>query len=152
MTFQRQDSEALEIARERGLTYSSIRYSEHGWNEYVFKVEIGTNLKPDLTAAELKGMLEALLRFSGSDLTVLWINITTNVLQELVTESIERLWNFEPKLYVTIGERASHAPAAPLPDRLQAAVEKSASRGMMWHPMLCTQVYGKPSYGRDASI
>jgi len=148
MAFQKQDAEALEIARERGLVHTCPRYTEQGWNEYVFKVEFGPHIKPELTAGELKAMLEALLRFSRSDLTVIWLDITTDVVHELVIEAIERLWNFEPKLYVTMGERASHAPAPALPDRLQAAVEKSASRGRMWHPVLCVQVYGKPSDSR----
>lgn len=148
MAFQRQDAEALEIARERGLVHTSIRYSEHGWHEYVFKVEFGPHIKPELTASELKAMLEALLRFSRSNLTVIWLDITTDVLHELVIEAIERLWHFEPRLYVTMGARASHAPAPPLPDRLQVAVERSASRGTMWHPVLCIQVEGKPSQGR----
>jgi len=148
MAFQRQDAEALEIARERGLVHTGPSYTQHGWNEAVYKVEFGSHIKPELTAGELKAMLEALLRFSGSHLTVIWLDITTDVVHEAVIEAIERLWHCEPKLYVTMGGRASHAPAPPLPDRLQAAVEKSASRGKMWHPVLCTLVDGKPSEGR----
>ncbi|NVD74562.1 hypothetical protein HUX88_29180 [Duganella sp. BJB1802] len=148
MAFQRQDAEALEIGRERGLVHTSISSTQHGWNETIYKVEFGPHIKPDLTGGEFKAMLEALLRFSGSHLTVIWIDITTEVVHEVVIEAIERLWHCEPKLYVTMGERALHAPANPLPDRLQAAVEKSASNGNMWHPALQTQVDGKPSYGR----
>lgn len=149
MAFQRQDAAALDIARERGLFHTSPSYTQDGWCENVYKVEFGPHIKPDLTASELKAMLEALLRFSGSHLTVLWIDITTDVVNEVVIEAINRLWHFEPKLYVTMKGRASHAPAPPLPDRLQAAVEKSAARGKMWHPILCTQVDGKPSLGRE---
>jgi hypothetical protein len=148
MAFQRQDAEALEVARERGLVHTSISNTQHGWNEAVYKVEFGHHIKPDLTAGELKAMLEALLRFSGSHLTVIWLDITTDIVHEVVIEAIEQLWHCEPKIYVTVGERASHAPAIPLPERLQAAVEKSASKGQMWHPILHTQVDGKPSHGR----
>jgi hypothetical protein len=145
MAFDRIDSDALNKARERGFTHRSINNSAHGWYEEVYKIEFGPQISQGFTAQEIKAHLEALIRFSGSHLTVLWLDITTDIIHEAVIEAIERFEYFEPRLYVTYRGMASHAPAPPLPERLQAAVEQSASRGMMWHPVLCSEVPSKPS-------
>lgn len=148
MAFNRIDAEALSHAREKGLAHRTLDNTEHGWHEAVYKVEFGPQIQPGLTAAEIKAMLEALIRFSGSPHTVLWLDITTDLIHETVIEAIDRLGHFEPSLYVSFKNLASHAPAPPLPKRLQDVVEKTASRRHMWHPVLCFEVVGKPSAGR----
>lgn len=145
MAFERIDAEALNQAREKGLIHRVVDNSAHGWHEAVYKVEFGPHILPGLTGADIKAMLEALIRFSGSPRTTLWIDITTDVIHGSLIDAIERLYHFEPNLYVSFKGSASHAPAPPLPSRLQAAVEKSASRRSMWHPLLCAEVDGRPS-------
>jgi hypothetical protein len=149
MAFERVDSEALNKARERGFIHRVIDNDAHGWYEAVYQIEFGPQISQGFSAAEIKALLEALIRFSGSHLTTLWLSITTDIIHESVIEAIERLEHFEPRLYVSFKGMASHAPAPPLPDRLQAAVEKSAGRGQMWHPVLCAEVDSKPSRTRQ---
>ncbi|MGJ7915548.1 hypothetical protein ACI48D_08765 [Massilia sp. LXY-6] len=145
MAFQNIDRTALDRARERGFTYTVVDTMAHDWFEMVFRIEFGTQVAQGFDALEIKGLLEALQRFSGSQRTTIWIDIQTDIIHEALIEAIERSWYFEPNLYVSFKHMASHAPAPPLPDRLQAAVEKVASGRRMWHPVLCTEVRARPS-------
>lgn len=145
MAFERMDARALVLAREKGLAHRTLDNTAYGWHEAVYKVEFGPQIQPGLTGAEIKAMLEALIRFSGSSRTTLWLDITTDLIHESVIDAIERLHHFEPSLYVSFKGQASHGPAPALPDRLQDAVEKASARRRMWHPVLCIEVEGKPS-------
>ncbi|UVW29196.1 hypothetical protein [Massilia sp. H6] len=148
MAFENTDRLALERARKRGFTYTIVDTSSYDWHEYVFRIYIGPHVAQGFDAGEIKGLLEALLRFSGSEKTTLWVDITTDIVHESLIEAIARFQYMEPNLYVSFKNMASHAPAPELPDRLQAAVEKAASRRMMWHPIRCTEVRARPSLDR----
>lgn len=148
MAFENIDRDALERARARGFTYTTVNASAHNWHEAVYRIDFGPHVAQGFDAGEIKGLLEALLRFSGSERTTLWVDITTDMVHESLIDAIERFWYMEPNLYVSFKNMASHAPAPELPERLQAAVEKVASRRMMWHPIRCTEVRARPSLDR----
>jgi hypothetical protein len=149
MVFGRIDSKALEQAKARGFIHRSIDTTRHGWYEAVYQVKFGAQISQDFTAKEITALLEALIRFSGSHRTTIWLDITTDIVHESVIEAIERCWYFEPNLYVSFKDKASHAPAPPLPERLQAAVEKIASNRQFWHPVLMAQADANPARSRQ---
>jgi len=145
MSFEQRDADALKRAQARGLTYTTIDTAAFGWTEYVFKLEFGPAIVQTFTAQELTATLEALVRFSGSETTTLWIDITTHIVHQTVIDAIEGCAYFEPNLYVTHFATASHRPAPPLPGALQRAVEKVASRRRFWHPGLNSEAPAHPS-------
>jgi len=149
MTFDRIDREALKRAMECGLVHQCIEYTHNGISDVVYKIEFGSHISPDFTSQEITAAIEALLRFSRSHTTTFWLDITTDIVHASLIEGIEKCARFEPNLYVSFKGQASHAPAPPLPERLQNAVQKATSNRRMWHPVLNSPVTANPARSRQ---
>lgn len=149
MGFDRIDIEALENARARGFVHQVIDTTKYGWYEAVYKIEFGAQISQEFTAGEISALLEALIRFSRSCRTTIWLDITTDIVHEDVITAVEQCRRFEPNLYISFKQFASHAPAPALPARLQDAAEKAASKRKLWHPILCMEVDAHPARSRQ---
>lgn len=149
MPFDRIDRAALERARECGFAHQSISATHDGFMEVIYKIEFGAQISPNLEAHEITAAIEALLRFSGSHTTIIWIDITTDIVHSNLIESIDKCARFEPNLYISFKDQASHGPAPELPDRLQNAVQGATSDRSMWHPVLKTMITANPAKSRE---
>ncbi len=149
MSFDGIDRLALERARECGFVHEILHVPHGKMTEVVYKINFGPQISSDFVAKEIAAALEAFQRLSGSHITTFWIDITTDIVHVSLIEGIEKCAYFQPNLFVSFKDQASHAPAPQLPERLQDAVQKAASDRRMWHPILNTSVSANPARSRQ---